>query len=539
MRRVQLIGAVGLGLLLGQVARADDPLLHEYVPDIDPAEVTAALIPASERARRQAVETGRESGASSNADGSHGSPSENFRPDRLTSLEGSLDYYEVFDPSIAPFKRVMSLDATRLDVDAKTPVLGIYATRHRSVPIEAPDAAPPDARPRDRFAAELDVDFRSDPIQRLPSVSPESRILGLTTTPEVVVQIERDGADNYFIHALGERPSTPVHVTFLTDAPRAYFGAQIPRVPLRALASELPPLHPSITRRALRFAAQLGISPKSDLRSALEALTQHFRGFIESTAPPDDTGDLYLDLVRGSKGLCRHRAYGFVVTAHALGIPAHFVQNEAHSWVEVKLPGSGFLRIDLGGAAHGLTAHSMHERPTYLPAQPDTLPRPESYRESYAQAEVPKPRVAPQPAADSLAGRWLQERSADREAGRADDRESAVGATGRVTSAANAGGKTPLRVTLSDRRMSAVRGGKLVLTGRVLSGAEQGVAELRVEVWIARDKQRERMLLGVSVTDSDGYFRTAFGVPPDLDVGDYRLVIVSQGDDTHLPVVTE
>jgi hypothetical protein len=534
MRRVHLIGAVGLGLLLGQAARADDALLHEYVPDIDPAEVTAALIPASERARREAVEASRDPGA----DSSRGSPSENFRPDRLTSLEGSLDYYEVFDPSIAPFKRVMSLDATRLDVDAKTPVLGIYATRHRSVPIEAPDAAPPDARPRDRFAAELDVDFRSDPTQRLASVSPESRILGLTTTPKTAVQIERDGADNYFIRALGARPSTPVHVTFLTDAPRAYFGAQIPRVPLRELASELPPLHPSITRRALRFAAQLGISPKSDLRSALEALTQHFRAFIESTSPPDDTGDLYLDLVRGSKGLCRHRAYGFVVTAHALGIAAHFVQNEAHSWVEVKLPGSGFLRIDLGGAAHGLTAHSMHERPSYLPAQPDTLPRPESYRESYAQAEVPKPPQRAAADSDSLAGRWLQERSADREPGR-EERALASGATGRVTSAANGGGKTPLHVTLSDRRMSAVRGGKLVLTGRVLSGAEQGVAELRVEVWIARDKQRERMLLGVSVTDADGYFRTAFGVPPDLDVGDYRVVIVSQGDDTHLPVVTE
>jgi hypothetical protein len=537
MRRVHSIGAVGLGLLLGQVARADGALLHEYVPDIDPAEVTAALIPASERARRDAVEASSESGASSNADGSQSSPSENFRPDRLTSLEGSLDYYEVFDPSIAPFKRVMSLDATHLDVDAKTPVLGIHATRRSSVPIEAPDAAPPDARARDRFTAELDLDFRSDPVQRLASVSPESRILGLVTTPKTAVQIERDGADNYFIRALAERPAIPVHVTFLTDAPRAYFGAQIPRVSLRALPSELPPLHPSIRRRALHFAAQLGITPKSDLRSALDALTQHFRAFVESASPPEDTGDLYLDLVRGSKGLCRHRAYGFVVTAHALGIPARFVQNEAHSWVEVKLPGSGFLRIDLGGAAHGLTAHSMHERPSYLPAQPDTLPRPESYRESYARAEVPKPSV---PASDSnsLAGRWLHERTTAREPGR-DDRQSAIGVTERVTSAASAGGKTALRVSLSDRRMSAVRGGKLVLTGRVLGAAEQGVAELRVEVWIARDKQHERMLLGVSVTDSDGYFRTAFGVPPDLDVGDYRLVIVSQGDDTHLPVVTE
>jgi transglutaminase-like putative cysteine protease len=130
---------------------------------------------------------------------------------------------------------------------------------------------------------------------------------------------------------------------------------------------------------------------------------------VESSEPPTNTGDLYLDLARGGKGLCRHRAYGFVVTARALGIHARFVQNEAHSWVEVQLPDVGFLRIDLGGATHGLTAHDTRERASYVPTQPDTLPRPAAYRQSYARAARDKAGTeAPQPEAlASMSGRWL------------------------------------------------------------------------------------------------------------------------------------
>ena len=349
-----------------------------------------------------------------------------------------------------------------------------------------------------------------------------------------------------FVRAVGTRPKSRVHVTFDTDAPRAYFGTTIPRVPLHSLPAEVPPLPASVARRALKVAAQLGLSPKSDLRAALEALTQYFRGFVESSSPPENTGDLYLDLVHARKGLCRHRAYGFVVTAHALGIAARFVQNEAHSWVEVKLPATGFLRIDLGGAAHGLTAHSTHDRPTYVPAQPDTLPRPETYRESYARAAVQNTRAAPNgpapaaqsatAAADSFAGRWIPESSFE-----ANPRGGNTPADATASSADQAPGNTklPLQVSLDDRRMSALRGGKLVLTGRLSDSTARGVAELRVEVWIVRPSAHERMLLGVSVTDSDGYFRTSFAIPPDLDVGDYRLVVASEGDATHLPVVSD
>ena len=527
-------------------------MLHEYVPAVDPAEVRAALGVTATAAQAERAGADEQAEAEpANVEASDHVPdaaSENFRPDRLTALDSGLDYFEVFDPSIAPFKRVMSLDATRLDVDGKTPVLGVHDPRRRIVPIEPSSATDPDARPRDRFSAEVDLDFHDDSVQRLPSVSPESRIFELHTSPQLALRIERDAADNYFARALGKPPDKPVHVRYVMDAPRAYFGTQIPRLPLRSLAREVPPLPASVTRRALRFAAQLGITQRSDLRGALEALTQHFRGFVESDSPPDNTGDLYLDLARGGKGLCRHRAYGFVVTAQALGIVAHFVQNEAHSFVEVKLPGSGFLRIDLGGAAHGLTAHSTRTRPNYMPAQPDTLPRPKSYRDSYAQAQIDNANQAGHAqgaatrAADAAAnlstvqGRWIPARDLAAPTSRNPDQP---GTDAERAAGSPATSKLPLLISLDDRRVTALRGGKLVMTGRLSDEHGAGVAELRVEVWIVRDRTRERMLLGVGVTDADGYFRISFAVPADLDVGDYRLVVGSEGDATHLPVTTD
>src|SRR5690606_18735639 len=60
--------------------------------------------------------------------------------------------------------------------------------------------------------------------------------------------------------------------------------------------------------------------------------------------------ELYLYLSLERQGVCRHRAYAFMVTALALGIPTRLVHNEAHAWVEV-FGGSHYHRIDLGGAA--------------------------------------------------------------------------------------------------------------------------------------------------------------------------------------------
>lgn len=526
--------------------RADEPILHEYVPDVQPNEVSVALgeSDASGASVTYEGETLRAPDAEAAADAPSfvatpgdgagaevaGQRSPTFRPDRLTELEGNLDYYEAFNPSIAPFKRVTSLDAVLLDADGHTIVLGVRDSRRREVPIETPAAAPPDARPRDRFWGDVSLDFSAGARVALPSVAPDSRVLSIATTPEVSLRVERDGADNYFARLLGAAPATPIRFTFLTDAPRSYFGAEIPALPLATLSDRAPELPASISRRALSFARTLGLGPESDLRTALHALTRHFREFEESAEPPVDTGDVYLDLARAKKGVCRHRAYGFVVTAQALGIPARFLQNEAHSWVEVKLPETGFVRIDLGGAAHGLTAHGAADRPAYTPASPDSLPRPESYRASYSTLGAGVSGM--RPTTESVTGRWVSPTTDDEAQG-----APVFMAGSRAAQGGAADTRKPILLTLKDRRESVLRGGKLSVGGRVTGDDGQGVSGLRVEISLAATARRERMLLGVTVTDDAGYFRAAVGVPPDLAVGDYRLVVLSPGSAEYLPVV--
>lgn len=555
-------------------AGADERPLHEYVANIEPSEAALGIeADPNEAGGVGALEEPRsgDSGPAYDATRGDGSPGEpagrrtpSFRPDRLTELSSGLDYFEVFRPSIAPWKRVSALGAIHLDADGKTPVFFARSERLTRVRIEREDAAPPDARPRDRFSAELELDFSAGPVVPLPSVSPESRVLGLRSAPRVALQIERDLDDNFVARLMSPAPEGPVRVRFVTDAPRSYFASEIPRGPVSGLELSVPPLEPSIERRGLAMAKRLGLSRKSDLRTAVETLTAYFRGFEESSTPPENTGDVYVDLVRSRKGICRHRAYGFVVTAQALGIPARFVQNEAHSWVEIRVPRAGFIRIDLGGAAHGLTAHNVADGPSYVPSQPDPLPQPASYRRTVAEAAARA--TGPRPSADSAMGRWLQadppggaappdakgarpgQRAAEGE--RATPAQAAHAVTGvsaparEASSAAAASdgarsSRLPLTIQLEHSRHEALRGTQLSLVGRVVDASSRGVAGLRVEAWIAAGAERQRMLLGVCVTDGGGRFETALGIPPDLHVGDYALTVLTPGNALYAAAVAK
>jgi transglutaminase-like putative cysteine protease len=521
-------------------ARADGPVLHEFVADVDPDEPGLALagddddpqailhegdvLLARERARPDDEPMVAAAGDGEGAE-QPGRRSPSFRPDRQTQLEGTLGYQEAFNPSIAPFKRVSSLDATERAADGTTPLLVIHDARRAKVPIEGARARAPDARARDRFWGEAKLDFSQGRVFPFPSVSPESRILSLRTDPAIDLAIERDGADNFYAVLAGPLPSGVVFVSFLTDAPRSYFGAPLPDERVAALAAKVPPLESGIRSRALRFAAELGIGPATPLSAAVPALTAHFRAFEESSDPPDDSGDIYLDLARGRKGICRHRAYAFVVTAHALGLPARFVQNEAHSWVEIELPGAGWMRIDLGGAAHGLTAHGLDDRASYRPAEPDRLPRPRAYEESYSlmNREVA---LTDRSDVNSLLGRFVDP-----------DASSALGPGGRDREPET--GRAPVTIAIDQRDASVLRGGTLDLSGGIASLTGEPASGLRLEISLLAESRRERMLLGVTVSDARGRFKGGFDVPPDLPVGEYRLVVITPGSDRFLPGIAE
>jgi hypothetical protein len=459
-------------------------------------------------------------------DGVFGDPpgrrSPSFRPDRITELEGTLGYYEVFTPGITPFKRVSALDGVSLN--AAVPVLGVVDIAREPVAVEGLTAVPPDDRARDKFWGNVVLDFSEGSRVPLPTVSPESRILTLSSEPAVELALERDGADNFFVVAKSAVPQQ-VRVIYVLDAPRTYFGAALPGAPNDTLADEVQPLPESVQGSALTFAQELGITRGMPLDVTLRALVDHFRSFEESKTPPRDTGNIYLDLSRGRRGVCRHRVYGFVITAQALGIPSRFVQNEAHAWAELKLPELGWLRLDLGGAARGLEAHSLGDRPSYQAGVPDPWPRPRAYEESYSRAFEAAAEAAAlegkvksggetRGAGDGRLKPTLSQRASEQELTLDDHRK-------------------PLSLRVTRYVPEVMRGGTIELEGEVHGDQGNGVAGLRVEISLSEQDAPRAVLLGVTVSDAQGQFRGKFAVPPQLDPQDYALVVVTPGDGTY------
>jgi len=511
---------------------------HTYIQDFRPEELTAFL----PRAKQSAVLVGgtpveappggplrREDERpmlAGQGDGMFGDPpgrrSPAFRPDRITELEGTLGYYEVFTPGITPFKRVSALDGVAMLDDV--PVLGVFDPHRVPVPVEGSAALPPDERARDRFWGSVVLDFSEGTMVPLPSVSPESRLLSISSEPALRFAVEKDGADNFFVTAL-DKPPKQVRLTFVMDAPRSFFGTDLPSTPTDALASMVHPMPESVKSTALAFARELGVTRGMPVDAALRTLVDHFRSFEESKQPPRDSGNIYLDLARGRRGVCRHRVYGFVITAQALGIPSRFVQNEAHAWAELSLPGLGWVRLDLGGAARGLEAHAAGNRPAYQPQQPDPWPRPRAYEESYSRAFEAAAEAA------ALEGK-MQQGGQHRASGetrlkptlsrRASEPELAVD-----------DGRKPLSLRVTRYVPEVMRGGTLELEGDVRGDQGVGVPGLRIEISLSEVDAARAVLLGVAVSDPQGGFQGKFAVPPQLDPSDYALVVVTPGDNTY------
>ena len=538
--------ALPLLVLLSSLVQADDtPVLHEYVPNIGDSDLDfvegegegepsilyqGELLsqPSGGGLQQGEVPVGARRGSAATP---------TFSPDRVTSLDGQLQYSAVFTPSVAPFKRTTSLDAV-VRLRNGVPVLGIARPDRTPIPIEGPTAEPPDARPRDRFWGSLVLDFREGSDVPFPSVSPESRVLSLRTEPPTDLRLERDESGNFNAHS--NQPAGQVRVVFLMDAPRAYFAAEaIPNVSSDLFADEIYPLDDALQSDGLRFAAELGLERGDPLPQVLSTLTRHFRSFVESELPPDDTGNIYLDLARSGRGVCRHRSYAFLITAQALGIPTRFVHNEAHAWVEVKIVEVGWMRIDLGGAAGGLDTSNASDRPIYRAPYPDPLPRPPSYGGGYSQlaGNVSGLRPDEAAAANSSANPLV------------DDSLEAPGATepGQDTNAPNGGTQgpgtqangaarntsaRPLRIILDQSEHEALRGRSVPISGRAIDPEGSGVGGLRIEISVRRRSQR---LLGVTVTNASGHFQTTVGVPPDLGVGDWVLGVRTPGNDDYFP----
>jgi transglutaminase-like putative cysteine protease len=478
------------------------------------------------------------------------------RPDRETGSDGTLRYASVFNPDVLPFKRMSALDA----VDAEY-TLGIARVALAEVPVGgATDAA------RDRFWGSVMIELKPGVDVPLPSVAPDMRVLSYETEPPMTLAFSKDGADNFYVRSDESSARGTVRLVFLADADAGYFAPALPpdrkltprRVRQLAPDGLLTALPPGVKRAADKILADtIHVDDSMPIATALDGLVGYFRAF-EAKEPPPSSGDIYRDLTESQAGVCRHRAFAFMITANALGIPTRYVSNEAHAFVEVWLPARGWQRIDLGGAALRLEVTGADDKTLHRPRGEDPFAKPQAYDNSYTQLDGD---------IRGLSGDQLDEKKEPLSAGASGDFQPMVDGEGpgSTTGAGGAGDDqaagdfgaiapgtdrdqattedpakpTPkVSITLADQ--TGYRGETLHVEGRV-DGERAPIGNLRVDVFLAPLGRggAASVLIGRGATGSDGRFAIDADLPASLDLSTYELFVSTPGDARHNAAVSE
>jgi transglutaminase-like putative cysteine protease len=505
-------------LLAAGLVSAEAPILHEFI-EADPEEdiEVGATTPDGRMPAAVRTPSGVISAPSFGANGpkqvAYGgsatpdSIDATYRIDRDTTQPESVQYDDPFTPAVAPFKRLYAFDAVDANLE-----LGVGDKQLHPVLVggELRDG-------EDHFFGDLFVDIAAGVPVRIPTVGPGSRLLAMRVEPATKLEVVRDTAENFFV--IG-RERRRVRLILELAAPRAGFGSEFPQVSYSSLSAWVNPLPPAARAAVAEVLARLGLSRAVAPREALAALVAHFRSFAPSADLPDAQGGvaLYRELVLGKKGVCRHRAYGFVLTALGLGIPARFVRNEAHAWVEVG-DGRIWRRIDLGGAAGRFDVDTRSGAPPHA-VPPDPYAWPEGAESGLTRAVT----GAGQPSGGGTPG------GASPGAPAPDWR--APGGVGSSGVAGNGSAPEPPRTPDSarDRPRSLVelvvsvpearRGTPLRVSGQVTSG---GSTCPNARVDIALVGPQGETLIGSVPTDDAGRYDSRITVPFDIEVGDYTL----------------
>ena len=539
-------------LTLGR-AQGDKPVLHEPIPP-DPAEdmamnVVAAKPPGAMASKELAATLGLiDPTAAPNplklpspleSTYTTGSVYEEFQADRDTRRPEVSRYSEPFVPSTAPFKRLAAFDAVREDYV-------LYAHDARLVPMSG------NVRPRaddDLFFEDVVVDVAPQVRARIPSVGPGARIvrgrLGLGAE-SLGFFVAHDGADNWFVQATGVKRAGVARLVLQVAIPRATFGGPFADVGWLDLP-RIPRLPENVARDAAAVRAVIGVTRRMRPREAIARLVEYHRGFAEGSGRLPTRGNLYLDLALSTRGVCRHRAFSFLVTALSLGIPTRMVMNEAHAWVEVN-DGALWRRIDLGGAGRLADPIDPHERSAYR-APPDVLPWPEGTQSGDAMVREARARGASSAAArgdpnDSSGepppfGAGDPNDNAGEEgpfgAGDPNDNAGEEGPFGDGTpndkpgAATTTAARPPSNISLTFVDDVARRGFPLHVRGDVHADG-QPCPRIAVELWLKPRQPQPLRFLGALATGEGGSFAGGIVVPTRFALGDYDVIARTMGD---------
>jgi hypothetical protein len=441
-----------------------------------------------------------------------------YTPDRDTKRPDVLPYDDPFEPSTAPFKRLVAYDI----VDAN---YTLHVRDTHLEPIGDHTLFASDGR-EEQFFADLVVDVRPGSRVRIPSVGPGARVVRAHAASgggnDVAIHLWRDGADNWFVE--GMQPSRVRLVMELT-IPRAAFGGDFGNPSW----TEYPPLQrlpPNVAAAVQVVSARIGVSRAQSPREVVRKLVAYYRSFVDSDDPPRGNADIYLDLALSQKGVCRHRAFAFLVTALGLGLPTRMVLNEAHAWVEVH-DGTLYRRIDLGGAGRILGSPRSTATPYAPPGDPFAWPSGAARgadladrannaaklangnggsgpRGSGTPAVIPSTNMAPVP--PTKEGTDRSDPKSEK-----DERPAST-------------------ITLTVGDPDARRGGALHVKGSVLADGD-ACSNVVVDVSLREIAHRQHEIrIGSIATDLHGVFVGALVLPANVPVGDYEVAAHTQGD---------
>ncbi len=526
------------------------PVLHEPIPP-DPREDIALSVsldgelPAAINTPRglvQAPDPGRPVGTGTapySATPPGDAPGDKFRPDKDTHRPDTLPYDDPFSPSTAPFKRLSAWDS----VDANY-TLSVANSHVTPLPISA--SPPPDGT-EEQFFADMVVDLSAGRRVRIPSVGPQARVLRARAgigTQDIKFSLYRDGADNWFIE--GEA-STRARLVMELSIPRAAFGGDFGN-PSRAELLPVPPLPPNVSASAALVSQRIGVNQRTLPRDVVSKLVTYFRSFQDSDEPPAGRGDIYLDLALAQKGVCRHRAFAFLVTALHNGIPTRMVSNEAHAWVEVH-DGRLWRRIDLGGAGRTLhdplSTNVSHEPPPDPFAWPQGSQRGDELanqarRASGASSGAPASAASGSAAAagsGSAGGNGGGGASGSGGFGTSGGFGGTSGGFGGASGGSGGpnGGRPagpddrpPSTLSMTLAGQDAHRGAPLRIKGQVVADGEP-CGHVPVEI-VLRSKTHGDIPIGLLATDERGNYDGALVLPPTVPLGDYEAHARTYGD---------
>lgn len=433
-----------------------------------------------------------------------------FNPDRDTRRPDVQGYDDPFTPSTAPFKRLSAFDAVREDYS-------LYVRDARLTPMG--DGVAPTSSD-DAFYGDVVVDLAPGRRVRIPSVGPGARVvqarLGVGVR-DIPFRILRDGAENWFLDAADVRSAARARLVLQLAIPREAFGGPL-RDPSWSELQRVPAPPENVARDAAAVSAVIGVSRQMRPREVVTKLVQYFRGFSESSEPLRPQGSIYLDIALSKRGVCRHRAFAFMVTAESLGVSTRVVINEAHAWVEVD-DGVMWRRIDLGGAGR------MSPQPKADANRPTYEPPADAFRWPRGAVTGGDMMAGARSGSGSTPANSTSQASADAPPPGPSEATSVMAAH---ETAAEPVDRAQSLVTLEVTDTGAHRGAPLHVRGTV-SADSQPCDHVTVELSLRDPKSRREFALGTAATDDHGAFAGAIVVPASPPLGTYDVIARTPG----------